>query len=164
MRLALPALIISKEVFFSLIVAIAFPLSTGLAGGWPYKLKGEKTETRFLSFFCISSLFFSVPAVGAQFAGAEAGGGYHIVQAVVAEGGELKGAADFLHHGCVFGGIGVGVKGQLFLRLIPLQPGDDPSGYQIHFGGGTGKIQVFASVHNRRAGQPDMHLFGPAVV
>ena len=52
-------------------------------------------------------LFSAVPAVGAELFGVDADGGEHIVQPVVAQGGELVLCADAVHHLPVLFAVGV---------------------------------------------------------
>ena len=55
-------------------------------------------------------------------------------------------------------GIGVQIHTLVFSLHIP----DDPSGDQIHLRGGTGEVQIFAAVEQRRAGRTDMDLLRSA--
>ena len=41
---------------------------------------------------------------------------------------------------------------------------DDPSGNEIHLRGGTGEIEIFASVEDGRAGRADMNLLCAALI
>ena len=50
----------------------------------------------------IHILFFSVPAVGAEFAAVDAYGFDHVIKSVVSEGGEIELLSDSLKHFFVF--------------------------------------------------------------
>ena len=55
-------------------------------------------------------------------------------------------------------GIRVGVTGQIRVFVAAFHFFDDPSGDQLHIGGGAGKVQVFTAVEQRRTGRADVHL------
>ena len=108
-------------------------------------------------------LFLAVPAIGAELAGGETGSLNHVVKAVITERSEFHLFADLFHHVCVFGSVGIGLELEaLGCAFAALQLVDDAAADEGHIGGRAGEIQIFAAVHDRRAGYADAVLYAGA--
>ena len=109
-------------------------------------------------------LFFSIPAVGAEFAGGDADGSNHVIQPVIVQGGEIQLLSDLFHHLFVIGAVRVSVALQHVFCVIPFPFLDDPSGNKIQVGRRTGEVQKLASVDQGRAGRTDVDFLCTAVI
>ena len=87
----------------------------------------------------------AIPAIGAQLALVNAHRLNHVVQPVVAQGGEVQLFADVYQHGAVLAALRVGVPRQVGGLFGALHFLDDPPGDQVHYRGGTGEVQVFTA-------------------
>ena len=112
--------------------------------------------------FC--RLFFSVPAVGAEFARGNADGGNHIVQTVIAQRSEFQFFADIVKHLLVVAGIRVAVVLKDLVGDFSFTFLDYPACDQIHLGFGTGEVQIFAAVYKRRTRRAHMDFLCAAPV
>ena len=84
---------------------------------------------------------------------------------MVTECGEVQFFSDFLHHLLIVCTVRIGVVGQYFVGdAVPFPVAYDSAGNQIQFRVGTGKVQVGAAKHKRRAGRPDMDLLRTALI
>ena len=91
-------------------------------------------------------LFFSVKAVSTNFAWFESDGSHHIVETMIPQRSKVQLFADLVEHLMVDMGIRVCVVFQDCFRHGSLPFLDHTAGDQIHFGFGTGEVQVFADV------------------
>ena len=91
-------------------------------------------------------LFFSVKAVSTNFAWFESDGSHHIVETMIPQRSKVQLFADLVEHLMVVMGIRVCVVFQNRFCHSTFPFLDHTAGDQIHFGFGTGEVQVFTSV------------------
>ena len=105
-------------------------------------------------------LFFSVKAVSTNFAWFESDGSHHIVETMIPQRSKVQLFADLVEHQLAQLGKGLALQGhtasdELRILVHRVETGKDAQRLhllvhsacdQIHFGVGTGEVQVFTSV------------------
>lgn len=110
-------------------------------------------------------LFLAVPAIGAELVRVNARGGEHIVESEIAERREAELFTDLFDHFFVFRAVGIRVfEEHCLIRLFALKLKDHAARDELHFRGGTGEIQIFAAIHDRRTACADVYFLGAAVI
>lgn len=112
---------------------------------------------------CFPSLS-AIPAVGAELVFVDADGLDHVVQSVVAQCREVELLTDPVDHFLVLGAVRICIYIKIRIFVVSFHIKNDPSGDQVHVGGGTGEVQILTAVKQRRAGRADMHFLCAALI
>ena len=84
---------------------------------------------------------------------------------MIFQGGKIQFLTDLLQHLLVIRGIRICiVRKDLVVYILSLSFRDHSPGDQIHLGFGTGEIQIFTSIKQRRAGRTDMYFLRTVAV